>query len=170
MRNTILRCGGEVHFETRMDRLKVKADEVQGIECTHLPTGEQKEWFGPVILATGHSARDVYRMLQNGQIELEAKGLAMGVRLEHPAEWIDRIQYHNKEGRGKWLPAAEYSLVQQVEGRGVYSFCMCPGGFVVPAASGPEQLVVNGPYQIEFLYLHLLYNSLLQVLLNSIHL
>lgn len=144
MRNTILRCGGEVHFETRMDRLKVKADEVQGIECTHLPTGEQKEWFGPVILATGHSARDVYRMLQNGQIELEAKGLAMGVRLEHPAEWIDRIQYHNKEGRGKWLPAAEYSLVQQVEGRGVYSFCMCPGGFVVPAASGPEQLVVNG--------------------------
>lgn len=144
MRATILRCGGEVHFETRMDRLIIKGDAVEGIECTHLPTGEQKEWRGPVILATGHSARDVYRMLTREQVELQAKGLAVGVRLEHPAELIDRIQYHNKEGRGQWLPAAEYSMVQQVEGRGVYSFCMCPGGFVVPAASGPEQLVVNG--------------------------
>ena len=144
MRNTILRCGGEVHFETRMDRLIIKGNKVQGIECTHLPTGEKQEWNGPVILATGHSARDVYRMLSHEQIEIEAKGLAVGVRLEHPAELIDRIQYHSKEGRGKWLPAAEYNMVKQVDGRGVYSFCMCPGGFVVPAASGPEQLVVNG--------------------------
>lgn len=144
MRNTILRCGGEVHFETRMDRLVIKENKVQGIECTHLPTGEKQEWNGPVILATGHSARDVYRMLSHEQIEIEAKGLAVGVRLEHPAELIDRIQYHSKDGRGKWLPAAEYNMVRQVDGRGVYSFCMCPGGFVVPAASGPEQLVVNG--------------------------
>ena len=144
MRNTILRCGGEVHFETRMDRLIIKDNKVEGIECTHLPSGEKKEWNGPVILATGHSARDVYSMLANEQVEIEAKGIAVGVRLEHPAELIDRIQYHSKDGRGKWLPAAEYSMVQQVEGRGVYSFCMCPGGFIVPAASGAEQLVVNG--------------------------
>lgn len=144
MRNTILRCGGEVFFETRMDRLIIKGNQIQGIECTHLPSGEKREWAGPVILATGHSARDVYRMLSQEQIEIEAKGLAVGVRLEHPAELIDQIQYHSKNGRGEWLPAAEYNMVRQVEGRGVYSFCMCPGGFVVPAASGPEQLVVNG--------------------------
>ncbi|MBQ5656772.1 MAG: FAD-dependent monooxygenase, partial [Bacteroidaceae bacterium] len=99
MRNTILRCGGEVHFETRMDRLIIKDNKVQGIEGTHLPTGEKKGWNGPVILATGHSARDVYRMLSHEQIEIEAKGLAVGVRLEHPAELIDRIQYHSKDGR-----------------------------------------------------------------------
>ena len=103
-----------------------------------------KEFLGPVILATGHSARDVYRHLAASRIDIEAKGLAIGVRLEHPAHLIDQIQYHSREGRGKWLPAAEYSLVTQVEGRGVYSFCMCPGGFVVPAASGPQQVVVNG--------------------------
>ncbi len=139
MRETIRRCGGEVHFETRMDRLIVENNHVIGIE-----TNTGRTFRGPVILATGHSARDVYRMLNHEGVELQAKGLAVGVRLEHPAELIDRIQYHNKEGRGQWLPAAEYSMVQQVEGRGVYSFCMCPGGFVVPAASGPEQLVVNG--------------------------
>ena len=97
-----------------------------------------------VILATGHSARDIYRYLAATNIDIEAKGLAIGVRLEHSAELIDQIQYHSRQGRGKWLPAAEYSLVTQVQGRGVYSFCMCPGGFVVPAASGPEQVVVNG--------------------------
>ena len=100
--------------------------------------------MGPVILATGHSARDVYRWLAAHGVELEAKGIAVGVRLEHPAALIDRIQYHNPQGRGRYLPAAEYSFVTQVEGRGVYSFCMCPGGFVVPAASGPGQIVVNG--------------------------
>ena len=100
--------------------------------------------MGPVILATGHSARDVYSYLHTAGIEIEAKSLAVGTRLEHPSELIDRLQYHNKNGRGKYLPAAEYSYVTQVDGRGVYSFCMCPGGFVVPAASGPEQIVVNG--------------------------
>lgn len=139
MRNTILQCGGEVHFETRMDALLIEDDEVKGIE-----TNTGKTFLGPVILATGHSARDVYRWLAANHVEIEAKGIAVGVRLEHPAELIDRIQYHNREGRGKYLPTAEYSFVQQVDGRGVYSFCMCPGGFVVPAASGPEQIVVNG--------------------------
>ena len=115
------------------------ASEVKGIE-----TDNGKTFLGPVILATGHSARDVYRWLANNDVTLEAKGIAVGVRLEHPAKLIDQIQYHSKEGRGKYLPAAEYSFVTQAEGRGVYSFCMCPGGFVVPAASGPEQVVVNG--------------------------
>ena len=90
------------------------------------------------------SARDVYNYLYERQIQIEAKGIAVGVRLEHPQELIDQIQYHRKEGRGKYLPAAEYSFVTQANNRGVYSFCMCPGGFVVPAASGPKQVVVNG--------------------------
>lgn len=102
------------------------------------------EYRGPVILATGHSARDVYRYLADAKIEIEAKGIAVGVRLEHPSALIDQIQYHSKQGRGKYLPAAEYSFVTQVEGRGVYSFCMCPGGFVIPAATDQEQIVVNG--------------------------
>ena len=139
MRNTILECGGEVHFQTRMDALLIEGDNVTGIK-----TNIGKELHGPVILATGHSARDVYRWLYENGVELEAKGIAVGVRLEHPSMLIDQIQYHNKSGRGKYLPAAEYSFVQQVDGRGVYSFCMCPGGFVVPAASGPHQIVVNG--------------------------
>lgn len=139
MRNQIIQSGGEVHFQTRMNRLLIKNDEVIGIE-TH--TGEQ--FLGPVILATGHSARDVYRYLHQEQIRIEPKGIAIGVRLEHPSKLIDSIQYHNPAGRGAYLPAAEYSFVTQVGGRGVYSFCMCPGGFVVPAASGPEQIVVNG--------------------------
>lgn len=139
MRGTIIRCGGEVHFQTRMTELILRENHVCGIR-----TQDGREWMGPVILATGHSARDVYRWLHANHIHVEPKGLAVGVRLEHPAQLIDQIQYHNREGRGRWLPAAEYSVVQQVEGRGVYSFCMCPGGFVVPAASGPEQVVVNG--------------------------
>lgn len=139
MRNTIIECGGEVHFETRMEALIIEKDEVKGIE-----TNTGRTFLGPVILATGHSARDVYRWLADNNVTLEAKGIAVGVRLEHPAELIDQIQYHNRNGRGKYLPAAEYSFVTQVEGRGVYSFCMCPGGFVVPAASGAEQVVVNG--------------------------
>ena len=139
MRNTIIECGGEVHFQTRMDALIIENNEVKGIE-----TNTGKTFLGPVILATGHSARDVYRWLTANNVTIEAKGIAVGVRLEHPAMLIDQIQYHNKNGRGKYLPAAEYSFVTQVEGRGVYSFCMCPGGFIVPAASGPEQVVVNG--------------------------
>lgn len=139
MRNTIIDCGGEVHFETRMDALIIENDEVKGIE-----TNTGQTLLGPVILATGHSARDVYRWLAANRVEIEAKGIAVGVRLEHPASLIDQIQYHNRNGRGKYLPTAEYSFVSQVDGRGVYSFCMCPGGFVVPAASGPRQIVVNG--------------------------
>lgn len=138
MRNTIIRSGGEVHFETKMDAILIEKEQVVGVRC-----GE-KTFQGPVILATGHSARDVYRYLYAQGIEIEAKNIAVGVRLEHPSELIDKIQYHNKEGRGQYLPAAEYSFVTQVDGRGVYSFCMCPGGTVVPAASGPQQLVVNG--------------------------
>lgn len=156
MRNTIIKCGGEVHFQTKMIRLifesegKLTApdaaagDRVIGVEAVNLATGAEETYRGPVILATGHSARDVYRYLASAKIDVEAKGIAVGVRLEHPSQLIDQIQYHNKSGRGKYLPAAEYSFVTQVDGRGVYSFCMCPGGFVIPAATGPEQLVVNG--------------------------
>ena len=139
IRHTILESGGEVKFGTRIDELIFDRQEVIGAK-SH--TGNV--FPGPVILATGHSARDVYYYLHRNNIELEAKGFAVGVRLEHPQELIDRIQYHNSEGRGKYLPAAEYSFVTQINGRGVYSFCMCPGGFIVPAASGPNQLVVNG--------------------------
>ena len=139
MRRQIIESGGEVHFQTRVDRLIVENDAVKGVECQ---TGEA--FYGPVILATGHSARDVYRHLCAAGIEMEAKGIAVGVRLEHPATLIDSIQYHNRNGRGKYLPASEYSYVAQSGGRGVYSFCMCPGGIVVPAASGPGQVVVNG--------------------------
>ena len=139
IRGTILRCGGEVHFETRMDKIIIEGGKVSGIE-----TSTGKVFLGPVVLATGHSARDVYRRLYADGVQIEAKGLAIGMRLEHPAELIDQIQYHNKNGRGRYLPAAEYSFVRQVDGRGVYSFCMCPGGFVVPCASGPHQIAVNG--------------------------
>lgn len=156
MRNTIIKCGGEVHFQTKMIRLILESegkltapdaaagDRVIGVEAVNLATGAEEIYRGPVILATGHSARDVYRYLASAKIDIEAKGIAVGVRLEHPSLLIDQIQYHNKSGRGKYLPAAEYSFVTQVDGRGVYSFCMCPGGFVIPAATGPEQLVVNG--------------------------
>lgn len=162
MRNTILKSGGEVHFQTKMVSFLLRKlltlsgtpsyddgtlNEVAGVKAIETTSnGEhiEREYHGPVILATGHSARDVYRYLADAGIFLEAKALAVGVRLEHPAQLIDQIQYHNKEGRGDYLPAAEYNFVTQVEGRGVYSFCMCPGGFVIPAATGPEQIVVNG--------------------------
>lgn len=144
MRNTIIKCGGEVHFQTKMTRLVVEGERVTGVEAVDLKTGGELTFSGPIILATGHSARDVYRLLIESNIHIEAKGIAVGVRLEHPSQLIDQIQYHNREGRGKYLPAAEYSFVTQVEERGVYSFCMCPGGFVIPAATGPQQLVVNG--------------------------
>ena len=161
MRNTILRCGGEVHFQTKMTRLIFDADRtIVGVEALstlnppvgpkgRLPEQERstlnvQRFTGPVILATGHSARDVYRYLAETKVQIEAKGIAVGVRLEHPSMLIDQIQYHSKQGRGKYLPAAEYSFKTQVDGRGVYSFCMCPGGFVIPAATGDEQIVVNG--------------------------
>ena len=139
MRNQIIQSGGEVHFETCMKSLIIRNDEVVGVN-----TLDGRLFTGPVILATGHSARDVYRNLITQNIAIEAKGIAVGIRLEHPQMLIDQIRYHNKNGRGEYLPAAEYSFVTQSEGRGVYSFCMCPGGFVVPAASGKEEVVVNG--------------------------
>ena len=164
MRNTILRCGGEVHFQTKMTRLIIDHSPsainhlpftidhrgggmvvgVEAVKMVNVQCSMVNEYRGPVILATGHSARDVYRYLADAKIEIEAKGIAVGVRLEHPSALIDQIQYHSKQGRGKYLPAAEYSFVTQVEGLGVYSFCMCPGGFVIPAATDQEQIVVNG--------------------------
>lgn len=139
MRNTIINSGGEVRFECKMTSLIVENDVIKGIVVN-----DTEQIMGPVILATGHSARDVYRYLHKEGIEIEAKDIAVGVRLEHPSELIDSIQYHRREGRGLYLPAAEYSFTTQVDGRGVYSFCMCPGGTVVPAASGNQQVVVNG--------------------------
>ena len=152
IREKIMECGGEIHFETAVEELILKTPHsVAGVR-----TRNGHEFLGPVILATGHSARDVYRMLHRQKILIEAKGLAIGCRLEHPQSLIDQIQYHSKEGRGKYLPAAEYSFVTQATGninkkgasvgvqRGVYSFCMCPGGVIVPSATGPEQVVVNG--------------------------
>ncbi|MDE6018904.1 MAG: FAD-binding protein, partial [Muribaculaceae bacterium] len=140
IRQTIINCGGEVRFLTRADRLLIESGKVTGVE-----TSDGCKIYGDsVILATGHSARDVYRNLARDGVKMEAKGLAVGVRLEHPQRLIDRIQYHNPAGRGRWLPAAEYNFVTQADGRGVYSFCMCPGGVVVAAGSGPEELVVNG--------------------------
>ena len=163
MRNTIINSGGEVHFQTKMsrlilsgERLEVSGERIHGSGATRVvgveaevtssqsPHTSQLTFMGPVILATGHSARDVYRYLNEAKVEIEAKGIAVGVRLEHPSHLIDQIQYHSKQGRGRWLPAAEYAMVTQVEGRGVYSFCMCPGGFVIPAATDREQIVVNG--------------------------
>ncbi|MBD5239846.1 MAG: FAD-binding protein [Bacteroidales bacterium] len=139
IRQRIIDCGGEVHFNCRVDSLIIENNEVCGVM-----TATGSEYRGPVILATGHSARDVYRSLIASGITLEPKGLAVGVRLEHPQELIDRLQYHSPKGRGKYLPAAEYSMLTRVQDRAVYSFCMCPGGFIIPAASEPGQLVVNG--------------------------
>ena len=153
IREKIMECGGEIHFETAVEELILEhpssnindPNTVVGVR-----TRDGREYLGPVILATGHSARDIYRMLHRQHILIEAKGLAIGCRLEHPQQLIDQIQYHSREGRGKYLPAAEYSFVTQATGadggenRGVYSFCMCPGGVIVPSATGPEQVVVNG--------------------------
>jgi uncharacterized FAD-dependent dehydrogenase len=139
IRNTILQCGGEVHFGKCVDEILLKENDVIGIR---LKTGEI---IGAkaIILATGHSARDVYRMLFQKNIALEAKSFAVGVRVEHQQELIDHIQYHGIK-RGDLLPAASYSLAEQINGRGVFSFCMCPGGFIVPSATEQNQVVVNG--------------------------
>ena len=148
MRNAIIAHGGEVRFQTKVTDLIINQGKCTGVVAKDAKTGEELSFEGPVILAIGNAARDTFRMLNNRDVHLEAKSLAMGVRLEHPQHLIDQIQYHNPQGRGKYLPAAEYSFTTQVEveGRrlGVYSFCMCPGGFVVPAASDKEQVVVNG--------------------------
>ena len=139
IRNTILKSGGEVHFNTKVVSLIKKDESVIGVKC-----GNGEEYLGPVILATGHSAKDVYRFLSISSVPLEAKDTAVGVRLEHPQSLIDQIQYHNPKGRGDYLPPATYSFVTQVNGRGVYSFCMCPGGSIVPTATEYGYLSVNG--------------------------
>ena len=139
IRNTILENGGEIHYSTPMKELIVRGGKVEGVRTT-----DGREIEGPVVLATGHSARDIYEYLDSIGIRLEQKGFAMGVRLEHPQPLIDRIIYHNTGGRGAYLPPAEYKMVTQAEGRGVYSFCMCPGGVIVPAVSAEGESVVNG--------------------------
>lgn len=144
MRNTILRCGGEVMFSTRMSSLIIHKGCVEGIVATRLTDHSELTLRGPVILATGHSARDVYSYLNASGVKMEAKGIAVGVRLEHPSALIDRIQYHHPHGRGQYLPPAEYTFTTQVGGRGVYSFCMCPGGVVIPSATCAGEGVVNG--------------------------
>lgn len=137
MRNTIIECGGEVHFSKQ-----VVDFEIQGNKITKLICADEVISVQNVILAMGHSARPLYYALQKAGVELEAKACAMGVRVEHPQEMIDHIQYHGNVM--KELPAASYSLVHQVEGRGVYSFCMCPGGIIVPSMTAENQTVVNG--------------------------
>ncbi len=139
IREKIIACGGSVLFNSRVESLIVEGGEVKGVRLA-----DGKEFSGPVILATGHSARDIYRSLDASGIRLEPKGLAIGVRLEHPQQLIDQLQYHSPKGRGRYLPAAEYSMLTRVDGRGVYSFCMCPGGYIIPASSEPGLLVVNG--------------------------
>ena len=139
IRGTIERCGGEIRFGTRVAGLITDGQRCTGVTCA-----DGAEVQGPVILATGHSARDVYAMLLDSGIALQPKGIAVGVRLEHPQHLIDCLQYHSPQGRGKYLPAAEYSMLTRVDGRAVYSFCMCPGGYIIPAASAPGQMVVNG--------------------------
>lgn len=139
MRETVLKHGGEIHFETRLISLKKEGHRILGFN-----TADGREWpVKALILATGHSARDIYYLLYNAEIRLEAKPFAMGVRVEHPQKLINKIQYHGND-YDAILPAAAYKLVQQVDGRGVYSFCMCPGGFIVPAATTQNELVVNG--------------------------
>ena len=139
MRETILHFGGEIHFDTRMDDIILKGNKVVGVKTNNGDTVDGEA----LILATGHSARDVFHLLHHKKIDIEAKPFAMGVRVEHPQALIDKIQYHGVE-RGDLLPAASYKLVKQVQDRGVYSFCMCPGGFIVPAATSTDELVVNG--------------------------
>lgn len=139
MRNTIINCGGEVLFNSRVTRLIMEDNDVKGVV-----TADGRHFHGDVILATGHSARDIYAMLQESGISLEPKGIAVGVRLEHPQKVIDCVRYHNPNGRGKYLPAAEYTMLTRADDRAVYSFCMCPGGMIIPAASAPGELVVNG--------------------------
>ena len=139
IRHTILNFGGEVHFNTRLEELILESHKIAGIRTSSGDSIKSKA----IILATGHSARDIYEMLNKQGIALEAKAFAMGVRIEHPQELIDSIQYSCPR-RGPYLPAAAYSLVQQIENRGVYSFCMCPGGIIVPASTAPGEMVVNG--------------------------
>ncbi|RPH29080.1 MAG: FAD-binding protein [Bacteroidales bacterium] len=139
IRETITEHGGEFYFNSRVERIQIRNEIAIGVK---LVDGQIINGVA-VILATGHSAKDIYKSLVDHKIEIEAKPFAMGVRVEHPQELIDSIQYHGAK-RDEYLPAAIYNLVHQVNGRGVYSFCMCPGGFIVPAATSPGEVVVNG--------------------------
>ncbi|WP_373511932.1 NAD(P)/FAD-dependent oxidoreductase [Persicitalea sp.] len=144
MRETILAAGGEIHFDCRVEDLLLENNEIKGVV-----TADGREHIGEgVVLATGHSARDIFELLQKRGVLIEEKPFAMGVRIEHPQRVIDRIQYRCQPDRGPYLPAASYNLVTQTYfggvQRGVFSFCMCPGGFIVPAATAPGELVVNG--------------------------
>lgn len=139
MRETILNAGGEVHFNKKVTSLLVSFGKINGVE---LESGEKIE-AKAVILATGHSARDIFEMLHRQNILIEAKPFALGVRIEHPQEIIDRAQYHC-DSRGPYLPPSYYSLVEQVDSRGVFSFCMCPGGIIAPCSTDVDEIVVNG--------------------------
>jgi uncharacterized protein len=139
IRDTILNCGGEIYFNSRIDDIIIENSKVTGVKTLNGDIYNAEA----LVLATGHSARDIYELLNRKGIALEAKPFAMGVRVEHPQVLIDSIQYHRKE-RGPYLPAASYNLVSQVDDRGVYSFCMCPGGYIVPSATSPDEIVVNG--------------------------
>lgn len=140
IRQAIIDSGGYVGFNSRLEKIEVSGGQLRAIVTAQ---GDRFENI-PVILATGHSARDIYQLLHQNKILMEPKGFAMGVRVEHPQELIDQIQYHSPKGRGDYLPAAEYSLSAQIHSRGVYSFCMCPGGTMVPASTGTQEMVING--------------------------
>ncbi|MBE7628509.1 NAD(P)/FAD-dependent oxidoreductase [Tenacibaculum piscium] len=144
IRENILKYGGEIHFDTRVTDFVIKSSKIQAIRLKNKSNSENEMTVNSVILATGHSARDIYELLDRKNILLKAKSFAMGVRVEHPQEIIDQIQYSCSGQRDELLPPAAYSLVQQVNDRGVYSFCMCPGGFIVPAATANGEIVVNG--------------------------
>lgn len=139
MREQILACGGEVHFNKKVTDLVIEGDALKAVKTADGDAFSAKA----VLLATGHSARDIFHLLHNRQIRIEAKPFALGVRAEHPQSLIDQAQY-KCASRGEWLPPASYSLVQQVNQHGVFSFCMCPGGIIAPAATGPNEIVVNG--------------------------
>jgi uncharacterized FAD-dependent dehydrogenase len=140
IRETLVNHGAEFFFGTRVTDFIIEKGQIQGVV-----TGKDEKFYGKsVILATGHSALDIYRLLERRKLQMQLKGFAMGVRIEHPQHLIDQIQYHTREGRGKYLPAAEYALVKNIAGRGVYSFCMCPGGIIVPSATSDYETVVNG--------------------------
>jgi len=139
MRQTIIAHGGEVRFGCRVTDIVIENDRVTALEIND----SEKVICNRVLLATGHSASDIYYLLHEKGLELEAKEFALGVRVEHPQRVIDAIQYHC-ETRDENLPPASYNLVEQVRGKGVYSFCMCPGGIIAPCATGPEEIVTNG--------------------------
>lgn len=140
MREAILEAGGEIHFETRMTDLRLKAGKIQEL----LDATGRSHQADAYLLATGHSARDVFQLLDRHKIRIEAKAFALGVRVEHPQDHIDQAQYHCQLHRDPLLPPAAYSWVEQVEDRGVFSFCMCPGGIIAPASTAPGEIVVNG--------------------------